>query len=199
MAFTVFAGGSASAAVVTFSDRSTFLAGAGAVFSEGFEDASFNSGPSFDFGAFMIGSSAGTLSKTFLATLVSEGSSSISLSENATLTLTFDTAIRSIGFDINELNSGDMDYADNAGNSVADAVLRNFSGSTFFGLIGDTGFSMVTLSFGGQNSSVVGFDNVQFGSGPELIPVPLPVGMPLLLSGLAMLLLMRARRAAMSV
>lgn len=192
-----FAVGYASAATVTFSDRSEFLLNAVSVFSEGFEGPPFGDRSAFGFGIVTLTSNPQTFSstsRTAFPSLVSEGSSAIKLSERTALTLNFDTAIRSIGFDINELNSSSMDYADNAGNTVSDAVLANTLNSTFFGLISDTAFSAATLTFNGNNSSVVGFDNLQFGTGPKPSVIPLPGAVTLMISAISIFGLFRLTR-----
>ncbi len=194
---TVFMVGNATAGTVLFLDRSAFLSNLEEVFSEGFEDVTSVASPVFDSGIFTLTSSPqafGSASRGAFPSLVSEGSTAITFSERTTLTLTFETEIRSIGFDINELNSSSMSYADNAGNLVMDAVLANTQNTTFFGLSSDTAFSVATLAFSGRNSSVAGFDNLQFSTGPIPILAPIPGSIMLIISAFSLFGLLKLKK-----
>ena len=165
----------ASAALITFSDRATFQgAVTGALSFEGFNDA-FSTGVTQDFpvggpSAFTV-LSADSLGSTTIASLVSEGTRALFLRELDTITFTFVSAITAFGFDVNELNSGTIDYSDSSGNLLSGAVTPNGSGSTFFGAISDTAFTSFSLTVtGGSSGQIWGLDALDFGG--DSIPEP---------------------------
>jgi len=106
--------------------------------------------------------------------LVSEGEKALSISENSVLTVTFDHDVFAFGFDLNELNSTNLDYLDDAGNEILNALLvtQVWNESTFFGLISDTAIRSFSLTGTGSNTAAYGFDALSYTASPTQVPTP---------------------------
>ena len=161
---------------------------------EGFEGLVGNPGNFIDFGAFSLSFSGPSLTLYGANPLTrTEGTQGLGFSGNGSITLTFDNAISALGIDWSSFdqNATVVSYSDDNGNVVGDIFQPVISaGAGFFGIIDTDGFTSVTFAV--DQSEILEFDYIQWGSG--LAPIPLPAGMPLLLGGLVGLGLLRRRK-----
>ena len=128
------------------------------------------------------------------SSLVSEGAKALSIFEANTLTIDFNYDVYALGFDLNELNTSNLDYLDSAGHLIDDAlkITDVWNDSTFFGLISDTALRSFSLVGSGSSGAVYGFDALSFTAAAA---VPVPPSWPLMLAGLSLVLFLRYRRS----
>ena len=185
-----------SAAIVTFTDRSTFEASAGTVTSEDFESQTVGTNlqnATIDLGDFTL-SVASVFGTPF--NLIDQSGfnapnasifAGIGLGDGETMTLLFDIAITSFGADFGALN----DFVQRSQFEVlADILLAPIlSGeASFFGFTSDTAFTSLVIR-GLPESDGFGIDNVTY----SVAPIPVPATLPLLALGLGLLAFMRRR------
>jgi len=109
--------------------------------------------------------------------------------QNTSATITFDTAVTAVGFDISAFgNVGNVSSL-----SILDGIfdqtdIPGSGGVSFFGVTSDTAFT--TLTFFSSINDGFSVDNLTYG---EAAAVPVPAGLPLLLGGLGMLGWLRRR------
>lgn len=123
---------------------------------------------------------------------VSEGEKAISIYENDTFTVGFGHDVFAVGFDINELNSGNLNYFDSAGHSIFDALLVTevTAASTFFGVISDTALTSFSLQgTGDSDTATYGFDALSYTADPNAVSEPLTIS----LFALALLVILRRK------
>ena len=159
----------ANAGFVLFTDRVAFEAAVGSILSfEGFNDSSLT--------GVDISTDRNFNPHRTTTSHVSEGDRALSIFESDTMTISFDHEVFAVGFDLNELNSNNLSYSDNAGNSVVDALLVTdvWNESTFFGLVSDTAFTSFSLAGNGDQSvrATYGFDALAYTSPVAAIPTP---------------------------
>jgi len=174
----------AGAALITYSDRTSFEGAAGTLSAENFNsfasDVSF-SGTTIDIGAFTIthnGTTGGSFNLIDVPPLVLgafdiDGTTLMNggVVQGESIVLTFDAPIMAFGADFSALN-------DNAPRSFfqiagEDITLAQAVGITtiFFGVVSDTPFTTVTL-VGLPDSEGYGMDNVAYSSSVARVPEP---------------------------
>ena len=158
----------ATAGLILFSDRDAFEAAVdGPLAFDGFNDNSYT----------LVDLSTGSGFKPYRTTTshVSEGERARSIREFDTLTIAFEHDVFALGFDLNELNSNNLDYIDSAGHEIIDALMVTdiWNASTFFGLISDTAIRSFSLSGDGDSSNraTYGFDALTF-TAPTSVSAP---------------------------
>lgn len=199
----VVAAGAAQA--TTFTDQAAFLAAVGApLTTEDFEAQALSgtagSGglASIDFGAFAVGSTPDAV-KVLDTPEFGAGPSSgtrylfIDTDEGlvgSTTTFTFDSAFEAFGFFLTGVNTGGASFEVSFGGETVSIpiVLGTGVSPRFIGYVGTalTGFSITT-----DDDSAYGVDDVSYGRPAPAIP--LPAGLPLVLSALAGFALVRRR------
>ncbi|MEO0400275.1 MAG: VPLPA-CTERM sorting domain-containing protein [Pseudomonadota bacterium] len=114
-----------------------------------------------------------------------------------TITLEFDAPILAIGFDWFDDDTTDVYSLTVGGETFVNGPFdSNGSGDGFFGLVSDVGFSTLVFTSTAQGGFVrpFGVDNIAYALEPNV--VPLPAGLPLLLTGLAGLSFAGRRKSA---
>jgi len=106
--------------------------------------------------------STGSLTRS--SSLISEGARALSVKEGRFLTMTFPHEVFAFGFDLNELNTTNLDYSDSAGHALLDAfqITDIWNASTFFGLISDVALTSFSLEGFGADNTVYGIDALSY-------------------------------------
>ena len=188
-----------SAAIVTFTDRTTFVAAAGTVTTQDFESQTVGTNlqnATLDLGDFSLsvvsifGGSFNRIDQSAFNAPNGSIFAGIGLGGGETMTLLFDSAITSFGADFGSLN-------DNVQRSqfevLADILLAPILVGTipsFFGFTSDTAFTSLTIR-GLSPSDGFGIDNITY----SVAAIPVPATLPLLAGGLGLLALWRRRTA----
>ncbi|MFD2166817.1 hypothetical protein ACFSJY_11170 [Thalassotalea euphylliae] len=185
LAMMSFTSVNANAGLILFTDRDEWESAVGTSLDfEGFNSAD----------DILVDYSSGSLKRT--SSLISEGERALSVKEGNLLTITFSHEVFAIGFDLNELNTNNLDYFDSAGHEILDAlkVTAIWNESTFFGLISDT--ALTSFSLQGFNTStnnpVYGLDALAFTSATQ---VNEPMTAFLMMFSVAGLALARVRKS----
>jgi hypothetical protein len=186
-------------------DRALFQAAAGVPlasesFEDPFADASSISFPVGGSQKFTVSIDSGNFWQYDFSRLVSDGFYALCFEEypSSVVTFTFDSPINYFGIDVNDMNFGNMSFADDLGNFYSNILVGDFGSSAggpdfqnlqFFGVSNSNPFSSISLSFSNSDPNLTGtlaFDNLQYGTGTA--PIPEPGTMLLLGSGLIGLL-----------
>ena len=128
------------------------------------------------------------------SSLVTEGDKALGLKEDSEFTVSFAHDVFAIGFDLNELNTTDLNYIDSAGHEILSAlkVTDVWNESQFFGLISDVAITSFTLSASGDDRALYGFDAMAYTAGP--VAVSAPSSTEMLLMSFVVLLAFKAKR-----
>ena len=167
------------AGFILFTDRDAWEAAVNSPLAfEGFNDGQ----------SLTVSYSTGSLKRT--SSLISEGERALSVKEANFLTISFPHEVFAFGFDLNELNTTNLNYSDSAGHSLLDAfqITDVWNASTFFGLISDVALTSFSLEGFGADNAVYGLDALSYTAATS---VNEPTAALLLLLGLGMLLLRR--------
>ncbi|REL27227.1 PEP-CTERM sorting domain-containing protein [Thalassotalea euphylliae] len=111
------------------------------------------------------------------SSLVSEGERALTLRERNSVTFHFNHEVFAFGLFVNELNSTNLNYTDNLGNELIDAlkVTDIWNASTFFGVTSDvalTSFTLTGFTTSSNANAVFGIDALQFTASPTSVPEP---------------------------
>jgi hypothetical protein len=175
-ALAIEAGGT-TAATTIYTDRAAFdIATGGSLNFEDFSDASFQN--------LSVNSDVGFVTNGLFRdrpTPVRAGST------GATTTYTFTSPTTAFGadFDLSPNGNGNgLRFVLGTGEIVSEEIGAPYIG--FWGFVSDLSFTSLTVGAGsgGGIAETHQFDNLSFGLATPVAPVPLPAGMPLLLSAL---------------
>ncbi|MBB5722000.1 hypothetical protein FHS72_001624 [Loktanella ponticola] len=170
--------GAAAAATTIYTDRAAYdIATGGSLNFEDFSDASFQN--------MSISSDAGFVTNSG----VFRDSPSVGLfgiGANTT-TYSFSTATTAFGGDFDLALGGTgtgLQFTLSNGEIVSQEINAPYDG--FWGFVSDLSFASLTVSTGSQSgrAETHTLDNLSFGLAAPIAPVPLPAGLPLLLSAL---------------
>lgn len=175
----------ANAGLILYTDRAEFESAVESALSfEGFNSSSeLNDDLSINTNRYRTSSS-----------LVTEGDKALGLKEDSEFTVSFAHDVFAIGFDLNELNTTDLNYIDSAGHEILSAlkVTDVWNDSQFFGLISDVAITSFTLSASGDDRALYGFDAMAYTAGP--VAVSAPSSTEMLLMSFVVLLAFKAKR-----
>lgn len=193
-----------AAQAATYTTEAAFLAAAGSVTTNDFEAASLSgttgSGglASIDFGDFLISSvpdSVKVLNTPHFGSGANSGSNYVYIDTDAglvgsTTTVTFDTAVTAIGFYLTGINEPGAIFDITFGSEIVNVPVVPGTGVSprYFGYVG-TALSSFSISSG--IDSAYGIDDLSYSASTPTIP--LPAGMPLVLTALAGLAFLRRR------
>ena len=176
-----------SAVPVYYTDRSTFLAAAGALNFESFEIAPSTYAEQYDFSGFSVKETDGinaltnvAINSTFGTFPVTDGVNAIWYDDNGSSIGTFFSfaaLTNAFGLDITTSEASTVSI----GGSVSSSISLVANTPSFWGVIDSIGFSGITFNASGE--PLVGFDFVSYGAAGAA-PVPEPATMLLLASGL---------------
>lgn len=175
----------ANAGLILFSDRTLFENAVDhSLTFESFEDKSYDD--------FIIQSDPNFIRFRTTSSHVSDGEIALSLKEKANISFTFEHDVFAFGFDINELNSSNLNYLDSLGNEITDAltITEIWNESTFFGVISDTALRSFSLSGDTTQNATFGFDAFTYTSA---VMVPEPTTFTVFAMAVVVLILLRAR------
>ncbi len=197
--------GQAQAALMFFTDRTSFDTAAGNLSGfESFETVSATLGP-IDFGDFTVEETGDSLNLLFQDFLPTDGTRTLAYNTQtptSLLTYSFDSQISAFGFDVSAFNTSGPQTVTIGGDVSGTINITGPNANTFFGVIDTTGtFDTVTLStsFSG-GSTGLRMDAVSYGtvSGSETV-VPEPTSLTLLgigAAGMAYGVIRRRRKQA---
>jgi hypothetical protein len=169
--------GATSAATTIYTDRAAFdIATGGSLNFEDFSDTTFEN--------VTIDSDAGFVTSGFFR---DRPTPTNFFQTGATTTYTFSTATTAFGgdFDLSPNGNGNgLQFVLSNGEIVSEEIAAPFDG--FWGFVSDLSFTSVTVlaGSGAGRAETHNFDNFSFGLAQPVAPVPLPAGLPLLLSAL---------------
>jgi len=175
----------ANATLLIFNDREAFEQAVNSPLDfDGFNDSTFTT----------VDLSSGTNFHKYRTTTshVSEGDKALSIRERDIFTVSFDYDVFAVGFDVNELNATSLNYVDDIGHEVLEAlrITDVWNASTFFGVISDSAFRSFSLVGNGDQSlnATYGFDALSYTAATR---VPTPPTIFILLIGLSTILALR--------
>ncbi len=169
--------GAAAAATTIYTDRAAYdIATGGSLNFEDFSDASFQN--------MSIATDEGKVNGGRFNDRPELGIFGVS---DATTTFNFSTATTAFGgdFDFSKgRNGSELSFTLSDGSFVSGEINASYDG--FWGFVSDLSFTAVTVSTNssGSNAKSYRLDNLSFGLAAPIAPVPLPAGLPLLVSAL---------------
>lgn len=179
----------AGATIVTFSDRITWQAAAGATTLDDLNDLATAASPvstgSIDAGDFTI-RNTGTFLTVFGASII-DGTiaGNVSTSARNGLIFEFDDAISAFGLDLLNWNDDILRTEVFADSQPVPVTVQDGPGERFFGLTSSDAFTAVSFEgISGVSGDAWTFDNVAYSGVTSSITVPVPATLALLVLGL---------------